>query len=269
MKNRIKMIASALLAALLVFSLCACEKQKTGLATLEYEKTPEGGCMIIGIGDTSITELAILEKLGGHTVTHIGKEAFRGCTKLTSVTFGKNIVSIREEAFKDCPSLATITVEAGNPVYHSENNCLIATQSHTLVLGCKNSVIPFDGCVQAIGYGAFDGCSDLTSITIPENIVKIEDNAFFGTALSSLILPKNLEIIGHAAFSSCAQLQSVIFAGKPLSMDSWAFTRCPLLKEVTFPGTKTEWEELPKGTDWNTETPLTTVHCTDGDLTIE
>ena len=66
-----------------------------------------------------------------------------------------------------------ITVADGNTVYHSAGNCLIETESKTLVLGCKNSVIPTDGSVTSIGEYAFYGCTSFTSVTIPSSVTSI------------------------------------------------------------------------------------------------
>ena len=74
--------------------------------------------------------------------------------------------------------MMSIVVEEGNPVYHSDGNCLIETESKTLVAGCNTSVIPDDGSVTSIGYYAFNGCTGLTSVTIPDGVTSIGGSAF-------------------------------------------------------------------------------------------
>jgi len=49
-----------------------------------------------------------------------------------------------------------------------------------LILGCKNSAIPNDGSVTRIGDFAFKGCTELTSITIPDSVTSIGRSAFIG-----------------------------------------------------------------------------------------
>ena len=73
----------------------------------------------------------------------------------------------------DRNELEGITVEEGHPLYHSEGNCLIETESKKLLLGCKNSVIPDDGSVELIAAGAFAHCEGLTSMHIPASITGI------------------------------------------------------------------------------------------------
>lgn len=58
--------------------------------------------------------------------------------------------------------------------------------------------------VTAIDAYTFNGCTSLTSVTIPDAVTEIEDYTFNGcTGLTSVTLPANLTIIGKQAFSNC------------------------------------------------------------------
>ena len=111
---------------------------------------------------------------------NIGGGAFESCSELTSVTIGSGVTVIDTQAFIACGGLTSIKVEKGNSKYHSDGNCLIETATKTLVIGCKNSVIPSDGSVTSIGGSAFVGCTGLTSITIPVSVTDISGHAFIG-----------------------------------------------------------------------------------------
>ena len=116
----------------------------------------------------------------GNSVTSIGDSAFMDCSRLTSITIPDSVTSIGNFTFMDCSRLTSITVAEGNKKYHSNGNCIIETESKTLILGCNTSVIPSDGSVTYIGSSALSGCSGLKSITIPDSVTTIGEYAFNG-----------------------------------------------------------------------------------------
>ncbi|PWM53773.1 MAG: hypothetical protein DBX60_01835 [Bacillota bacterium] len=144
------------------------------------------------------------------SVASIGDSAFGGCSSLTCIVIPDSVISIGDEAFAGCDSLTSITVDAGNTVYHSDGNCLIETQSKTLIAGCGTSVIPSDGSVTSIGEGAFSNCESLMSITIPDSVTVIGDKAFLSCrSLESVMIPDSVTSIGDLAFKGCHGLTSI------------------------------------------------------------
>lgn len=79
----------------------------------------------------------------------------------------------------------------------------------------------FDGCtavtsvtlpntVLYIGYQAFEACTGLTTITVPNAVTEISDYAFTGcSALTSIHIGNSLSLIGEYAFSGCTGLTSL------------------------------------------------------------
>ena len=141
------------------------------------------------------------------SVTSIGNYAFSSCSGLTSITIPDSVTHIGWRAFKWCNGLESITVERDNPNYHSAGNCIIETASKTLIAGCKNSIIPDDGSVTSIGDHAFEGCSGLTSITIPDSVTSIGSGAFSDcSGLTSITIPDSVTSIGVGVFVGCSGL---------------------------------------------------------------
>ena len=121
----------------------------------------------------------------GSGVTSIGDYAFDACSDLTSLYIPKSVTSIGFRAFSSTASVTSITVENGNPVYDSRNNCnaIIETSSNTLITGCGVTVIP--NTVTAIGEAAFFN-APYHYVRIPGSVTTIGKDAFAGCWIRSV-----------------------------------------------------------------------------------
>ena len=97
-----------------------------------------------------------------------------------------------------------------------------------------NIVLPDDGSVISIGKGAFSGCMELTSITIPESVTSIDKYAFSGcTGLTNITIPESVTSIGWSAFSDCTGLTSITIPESVTSIGDFAFRGCTGLTSIT------------------------------------
>lgn len=165
-----------------------------------------------------------------NAVETIGGSVFCGCHNLTSVSISKSVTSIGIGLFSYCENLGQITVEEGNPVFDSRNNCnaIIETSSNTLVQGCKGTVIP--NTVQTIGDYAFFYCAGFTgSLTIPNFITTIGRDAFgFCSGFTgSLILGNAVETIGDGAFRGLGVTGNLVIPNSVTTIGKLAFEYCP------------------------------------------
>lgn len=177
----------------------------------------------------SVTDITI-----PNSVTSIDTSAFAYCMRLKSITIPASVTEIGDEVFYDCRALTSISVEEGNENYHSDGNCLIETASGTLIAGCNNSVIPQDGSVSSIGYCAFYGRKELTSITIPDSVEVIDIGAFERcSALTSITIPYGVEEIGENAFEGCKALTGITIPNSVESIGECAFADCEGLTNIT------------------------------------
>ena len=170
-----------------------------------------------------------------NTVTSIEENAFRGCSGLTSVTIPNTVTSIGLCTFSGCSGLERISVEMGNLVFDSRDNCnaIIETKESRLISGCKKTVIP--NTVTSIGESAFRGCSGLTSITIPNTVTSIGESAFRGcSGLTSIAIP-SVTSIGLSTFSGCSGLTSLTIPNSVASIGEYAFYACSGLISITIP----------------------------------
>ena len=94
--------------------------------------------------------------------------------------------------------------------------------------------------VASIGYHAFDGCSGLTSVTIPLSVTSISVGAFFGcTGLTSVTIPSSVTSIGSSAFYECSGLTSISIPSSVTSIGSYAFHGCSGLTSISIPSSVT------------------------------
>lgn len=207
-------------------------------------------------------------------VTSIGEYAFDDCITLANVTIPSRVTSIGEGAFFNCYALANVTIPSsvtsiGDLAFHRctsletaflPNNISVATTniptSTAKIYYTKNSdgnvtinkveagdqtsiVIPETidgGTVKIIGANAFDGCSSLTSITLPQSLTSIENLAFADcTALQNINIPQNVTNIGASAFLSCESLTSITIPSGVTSIKTATFAFCTSLKSIELP----------------------------------
>ena len=112
------------------------------------------------------------------TLTSISADAFAYCTRLREIQIPSSVTVIGEgnNPFRGSQSVTSISVEEGNPVYYSEGNCLIERDTKTLIVGCRNSVIPND--VVAIGKAAFERGME-GPLCLPASVTSLGESAFF------------------------------------------------------------------------------------------
>lgn len=136
------------------------------------------------------------------------ESAFRECEHLKSISFGSNVEYIGDD-FTYCYGLEEITVSPSNKFYYSSGNCLIDSRSKQLILGCNNSVLPNDNCIESIGEYAFGHCKNLTSISIPDSVLSIGYHAFRDSGLESISIGKNVSHIDQEAFYGCTKIKKI------------------------------------------------------------
>ncbi len=94
--------------------------------------------------------------------------------------------------------------------------------------------------ITTIGSYAFEGCSQLASITIADSVESIEGWAFNKcTSLKDVKLSNKLQSIGESTFSECGALEAITIPDSVESIGGWAFEKCSSLTAITIPDSVT------------------------------
>ena len=240
------------------------------------------------------TVVVIPSKINGVTVTTIGTDAFLGLN-ITSVTIPASVTEIGSNAFAGCTNLTSVhyagdwsnlTIQSGNPAVQDaanaplfdfefippDNTAVIVTNykyngaaadvtipsryqgkpvttiGHAAFFNSAVTSVTIPDSVTSISDEAFINCPKLTNISIPNSVTYIGFSAFSScTSLKSITLPSSLSFISGALFLGCSQLTTIHIPVSVTSIGNNAFADCPSLMTVTYPGSKTQWDDITKG----------------------
>ena len=181
-----------------------CFNKCTNLTNIEI---PNSVLWIRGNAFVKCTSLTSIEIPNSVSIIEWG--AFSDCTGLTNVKLGNSVSDLYQSAFSGCSNLTNIVVDEGNYYYDSRENCnaIIETNSNTLIVGCKGTIIP--NTVTKIGDDAFKD-RNLTTIELPDQITSIGKRAFGDNKeLRSIRClaqkPPYFQSANDASFSDCRE----------------------------------------------------------------
>ena len=228
-------------------------------------------------------------------VTKIGEDAFQDNTTITSVTIPASVTEIGSNAFAGCTNLTSVnyagdwsnlTIQSGNPAVQDaanaplfnfefippDNTAVIVTNykyngaaadvtipsryqgkpvttiGHAAFFNSAVTSVTIPDSVTSISDEAFINCPKLTNISIPNSVTYIGFSAFSScTSLKSITLPSSLSFISGALFLGCSQLTTIHIPVSVTSIGNNAFADCPSLMTVTYSGSKTQWDDITKG----------------------
>lgn len=151
--------------------------------------------VVVSPGVTSIGNLAfalsrnIIHVDIADSVVSIGEQAFFKCSRLTNITVPQSVTYIDANAFDSCTNLSSITLSTNN----------------------ITSIRPY----------TFSGCSELSSIVIPDGVTSIQLGAFSNcTKLTSITIPGSVTSIGSNVFDGCTSLNDIRYSGTSESVIS-------------------------------------------------
>ena len=168
----------------------------------------------------------------GEGVTHIGKNAFNGCSNLQ---FVKNIPSglktIGEKAFWGCTNLSAPNLNNATALesigYGAFHDCKSGS--------FKEISIP-DNC--KLGNAVFELCSKLVTVKLPAGLDTIPKNLFDRCYnLQDVEIPSSVTFIHEYAFRDCQKLTTIKGADHLTKIGQYAFSGCLGITDLLLPST--------------------------------
>lgn len=150
-------------------------------------------------------------------VATIGKEAFKDCGDLATVTLGANVKTIGEGAFQNATNLNVIN-----------NLALVETIGKNAFNGCS-AITTFDYTNATLGEGAFQDCEGLVG-QVRSNVTTLEKNVFNGANKVSTFVFPNVTTIKEGALNALladegsSAFATITFGAELASIDAKAFT---------------------------------------------
>lgn len=215
-------------------------------------------------------------------VTVIGEGAFTFAPQVTSVTIPDGVTCIEEGAFVACYDLENIEIPAsvtsiGKDAFlatkwlenRQQENPLVIV-NHILLDGttCTGDTVEIPDGVTCILPYAFEGCTDLVNIDIPESVVEFGNRAFFdtkwlaerqeedslvivnqvlidgSTTVGAAVIPEGVTCIAEGAFYDCNGLQRVEIPSSVTAIMDEAFAICTNLHNISIPSSVEKIGEL-------------------------
>lgn len=236
------------------------------------------GTPVTTIGNAAFRDSSVTSVTIPASVTEIGANAFAGCTNLTSVTYGGDWSNLTIQSGN--PAVEDAAKDAANEQlfyfkFTPDNTAVIVTNykyngaaadvtipsryqgkpvttiGHAAFFNSAVTSVTIPDSVTSISDEAFINCPKLTNISIPNSVTYIGFSAFSScTSLKSITLPSSLSFISGALFLGCSQLTTIHIPVSVTSIGNNAFADCPSLMTVTYPGSKTQWDDdITKGSN--------------------
>lgn len=180
----------------------------------DFEFILNNTAVIVNSYNGTAADVTIPSRYKGKPVTAINNAVFPN-SAVTSVTIPDSVTAIPDAAFANCFQLTNISI--------------------------PNSVT-------YIGYSAFSSCTSLKSVTLPSSLSSISEALFSGCSqLTTIHIPDSVSSIQSYAFCACENLKTIRIPVTVTSIGDCAFDVCPSSMTVTYPGSKTQWDAITKG----------------------
>ena len=192
-------------------------------------------------------------------INQIGDWVFARMTNLKYVALPGSVNHISTSAFYGCPNLESFEMPGNDNYRLAEDTDNVIIEGGWKILLAAPSVTEFTvpGNISEIGNGAFQNCTDLTSIEFETdengrcNVSNIGNNAFANTGLTKIELPEGIKSIGRSAFENCKAATELALPASVNAIRPYAFSGCSNVETITYAGSEAEWSMISIGSGNN------------------
>lgn len=188
-----------------------------------YRQLSDGTYEITGYFGSKTENMYIPGTFNSQNVTGIGENAFAGRT-MAGVSIPGSVTYIESGAFKGCSRLSSITFRGKSA---------LRTIGGGAFSGTALTGITFPDSLKSIGGSAFGNCASLSNIVLNKGLEIIESSAFSGDkSLLHITIPRNVKKIGDYAFSGCTGLTKVAVTSTKITFGDNVFDSASLMDGI-------------------------------------
>ena len=245
-------------------------------------------------------DVEIPSKIDGKSVTNIRRYTFKSCDSIESITMPSSVTYIDYNVFRDCDSLEYITFKGTKKQWtlgkrYDVNLSEIEIRCNDGIINEKKEndsykyIIKIDDTIQINKYIGKDTDVKIPSELDGKSVTRIRRFAFEGcTNIKSVSIPDSVKYLETASFRDCENLETVKLSNNLTSLSMYVFYGCTNLREITIPvsvgiigmdpfgqctslayvnysGTKAQWKSIEITGDDGSLT-LMEIRCSDGTI---
>ena len=173
------------------------------------------------------SNVTVPDKIDNKVVKCVGYGAFAENENIVGVTIPAQVTDLQYGVFASCANLETVTFKAGSKLQkiaaRAFENC------------SKLQSISLPDSVQTIEENGFAYCKNLGAVDFGNVLKEIDNYAFCDSGVTRVRIPNSTTAVGASAFSGCDSLNEVTLGSGLKGIERGVFSNCSNLKQIEIP----------------------------------
>ena len=172
------------------------------------------------------SNVTVPDKIDNKVVKCVGYGAFAENENIVGVTIPAQVTDLQYGVFASCANLETVTFKAGSKLQkiaaRAFENC------------SKLQSISLPDSVQTIEEKGFAYCKNLGTVDLGNGLKEIDNYTFYHSGVTRIRIPDSTTEVGKCAFAGCS-LDNVILGSGLKGIEESVFSGCGNLKQIEIP----------------------------------